>query len=70
MSKEKASNNYLANMIALAAVIISITNYYASVRDSRTDLYISFKKMFYELRTTAPPDRKDGFKEDGKHLKK
>ena len=58
MDKATKSNNYLTHIIAISAVLISAANIYASVRDSRTDLYISFKNRYHEIRKEVPHDRR------------
>lgn len=58
-TKSNKSNNYLTHIIAISAVLISAANIYASVRDSRTDLYISFKNRYHEIRKEVPPDRRN-----------
>jgi len=61
LDPNKSWNGLLSVSIMLAALIISLSSFQSSVRDSRTDLYIAFKERFHEIRKDKPKEKSEEF---------
>ena len=59
--QDSSWNGLLTISITFAALIISLTSYQSSIRDSRTDLYISFKERFHDIRKISTDYKTTGF---------